>query len=201
MITGFFDQYQFHKMSREVSARLLNSHIRRRNANGSLLRWNVVIRGVTAKEQSNYESIKLGGIDAPLLIRTRRTNPVEYANIGVLMSDGDTGADLPVDRSAYKGMKAHEIRQLRQQYGETQNRGLLVLYLISKDSQPGKSSVKTKRPLEAADHLIGLGIVFPPPSLDADNESESDVEYVEVNPEYLEGYIEPDFLEEDENET
>jgi hypothetical protein len=197
MITDFLDQYQFHEMSREVSARALKEYIRQQNKYGVLRQWNVVLRGVTAKEKGNHGMLKLGGLDVPMLVRTRRTTPVEYANIGVLMSDGDTGADLPVDRSAFKGRKAHEIRELRQQYGETQNRGMLILYLISKDSQPGKSSVKTKRALEAADHLVGLGLVFPP----APSDSVYEVEYVEVNPDNLEQYVEPDFLEEDESEA
>jgi len=197
MITAFLDQYQFHEMSREVSARALKEYIRQQNKHGVLRQWNVVLRGVTAKEKANYGTLKLGGLDVPMLVRTRRTTPIEYANIGVLMSDGDTGADLPLERTAFKGKKAHQIRELRQQYGETQNRGMLILYLISKDSQPGKSSAKTKRALEAADHLVGLGIVFPP----APSDSVYEVEYVEVNPDNLEQYIEPDFLEEDESEA
>lgn len=197
MITAFLDQYQFHEMSREVSTRALKEYIRQQNKFGMLRQWNVVLRGVTAKEKGNHGMLKLGGLDVPMLVRTRRTTPVEYANIGVLMSDGDTGADLPTDRSAYKGKKAHEIRELRQQCSETQNRGMLILYLISKDSQPGKSSVKTKRALEAVDHLVGLGLVFPP----AHSDSVYEVEYVEVNPDHLEQYIEPDFLEEDESEV
>jgi hypothetical protein len=196
MVIAFLDQYQFHEMSREVSARALKEYVRQQNKHDVLRQWNVVLRGVTAREQANYGTLKLGGLDVPILVRTRRTTPVEYANIGVLMSDGDTGADLPTDRSTHKGKKAHEIRELRQQYGETRNRGMLILYVISKDSQPGKSSVKTKRALEAADHLVGLGLVFPP----APSDSIYEVEYVEVNPDYLEQYIEPDFLEEDENE-
>jgi len=197
MITAFLDQYQFHEMSREVSTRALKEYVRQQNKQGMLRKWNVVLRGVTAREKANYGTFKLGELDVPLLVRTRRTTPVEYANIGVLMSDGDTGADIPAERAAYKGMKAHQIRELRQQHDETRNRGMLILYLISKDSQPGKSSAKTKRALEAADHLVGLGLVFPP----ALSDSVYDVEYVEVNPDNLEQYIEPDFLEEDESEA
>lgn len=197
LVTAFLDQYQFHEMSREVSARALKEYIRQQNKHNVLRQWNVVLRGVTAKEKANHGTLSVGELEVPLLVRTRRTNPVEYANIGVLMSDGDTGADLPADRSAYKGRKAHEIRELRQQYCETQNRGMLILYLISKDSQPGRSSVKTKRALEAAEHLVGLGIVFPP----AHSDSVYNVEYVEVNPDNLEQYIEPDFFEEDESDA
>jgi hypothetical protein len=197
MIIDFLDQYQFHEMSREVSSRALKEYIRQQNRHNVLRQWNVVLRGVTAKEKANYGTLNVGGLDVPLLERSRRTTPVEYANIGVLMSDGDTGADLPIDRSGYKGRKAHEIRELRQQYGDNQNRGMLILYFISKDSQPGTSSAKTKRALEAADHLVGLGLVFPP----APSDSVYEVDYVEVNPDSLEQYVEPDFLEEDENES
>jgi hypothetical protein len=197
VIIDFLNEYQFHEMGREVSARALKDYIRSQNKLGVLQQWNVVLRGMTAKEQSRHGTLNLGGLDVPLLVRTRRSTPTEYANIGVLMSDGDTGADIPIDRSAYKGRKAHEIRELRQQYSETQNRGMLILYLIAKDSQPGKNSTKTKRALEAADHLVGLGLVFPP----APPGSTAQVEYVEVNPDSLEQYIEPDFVEEDESET
>ncbi|MDL1866946.1 hypothetical protein FBR06_06800 [Betaproteobacteria bacterium PRO4] len=197
IITSFLDQYQFHEMSREVSTRALKDYIRQQNRHNALRQWNVVLRGVTAGEKAQRGSIQLGGFTVPLLERSRRTTPVEYANIGVLMSDGDTGADLSIERSHYKGRKAHEIREMRQAYSDTKDRGMLVLYLISKDSQPGKSSAKTKRPLEAADHLVGLGFVFPPAPLG----SVFDVEYVEVNPDHLEQYVEPDFLEEDESDS
>lgn len=196
MITSFLDQYQFHEMSREVSTRALKDYIRQQNRHSVLRQWNVVIRGVTAGEKVQRGSIQLGGLTVPLLERSRRITPVEYANIGVLMSDGDTGADLSIERMHYKGRKAHEIREMRQLYNDTKDRGMLILYLISKDSQPGKSSAKTKRPLEAADHLVGLGFVFPP----APPGSIFDVEYVEVNPDHLEQYVEPDFLEEDESD-
>jgi len=197
MIMAFLDQYQFHEMSREVSTRALKEYIRQQNGHNVLVQWNVVLRGVTAREKANHGTLKLGGLDMPMLVRTRRITPVEYANIGVLMSDGDTGADLPLERAAFKGKKAHQIRELRQQYGETKNRGMLILYVISKDSQPGKSSEKTKRALEAVDNLVGLGIVFPP----APSDSVYEVEYVEVNPDNLQTYVEPDFLDEDENEA
>jgi len=194
MILDFLDQYQFQKMSREVSARTLKDYIRRQNGYRGLQQWNVVLRGVTAKEKDKYGTLKLGSLAVPLLERSRRPNPIEHANIGVLMSDGDTGADLPIDRLQFKGKKAHEIRELRQIHSETQNRGMLILYAISKDSN---TSAKTKRPLEAVANLVGLGFVFPP----AESHSmDNDAGYVEVNPDFLEQYMEPDFLEEEESE-
>jgi hypothetical protein len=57
--------------------------------------------------------------------------------------------------------------------------------------------MKTKRPLDAVDHLLGLGFVFPP----ANPGSSALTEYVEVNPDHLERYVEPDLLEEDESEN
>lgn len=198
IITDFIEQYQFHEMSREVSRRALNGYISEQQARfGTLRQWNVVLRGVRTSREASRGSIQLGDLTVPLLERSRRSTPVEYANIGVLMSDGDTGADLRIDRSLYRGKKAYEIRGMRQSYSDTSNRGMLILYPISKDSQPGTSSTKTKRPLEAADHLIGLGFVFPSAPFDSTSDQNN---YVEVNPEYLTQYVEPDLLEEDESE-
>lgn len=194
MILKFLDFYQFHEKSREVSSKALKSYIRDQNRHGVLKQWNVVLRGFTSKDKAKYGSRQLGGLEVPLLERTRRTTPVEYANIGVLMSDGDTGVDLPTDRSTYKGMKAHVIREYRQKYGETCNRGMLIVYLISKDSVPGQRSITTKRALEAAEDIAALGFVFPP----APANSVSDIEYVEVNPDHLEQYFEPDYFEDDD---
>lgn len=197
MILRFLQAYQFHEMSREVSTKSLTNYIKGQQKHEMLTEWNVVLRGITSNEQSEYATVTLGDIDIPLLKRSRRTKPTDYANIGVLMSSGDTGADLPVKRTAYSSKKAHDIRQMRQMYNETRDRGALIIYCIDKDSQPSAVSAKTKRPLQASDHLVGLAFVFP----DAHPNSEPDTKYVSVNPAHLNEYIEPDFLEDDESDA
>jgi hypothetical protein len=71
--------------------------------------------------------------------------------------------------------------------------GLLVIYPISKDSEPGKGA-KTKIPLGAVANIIGLGMVFPP----AAGESRGAQSYITVDPDKLDR---TDFeLDEDEDD-
>jgi len=190
-IMSFLGGFAFHPNNTEVSGSLLQSYIRRQNGHGSLTTWNVVLRGVTAERSDLLEMLNLGGVDVPLLTRTRRARPVEHANIGVLMTRGDTGADLPAPRSSYTNHTANEIRHLRQTFDLTKDRGGLVIYAISKDSKPKTGS---KLALEAADHLIGLGIVFPPAAPD----SVINVSYVTVDLEVTDVYMETDTEDEED---
>ncbi|MCB9420128.1 MAG: Z1 domain-containing protein [Ardenticatenaceae bacterium] len=191
-IISFFRSYNFHDNNRSLSADLLINYIDDQNKYGLLKNWNVVIRGVTARSKAPRGSLKLGAYEVPLLERAKRkSSPENNAHIGVLMSRGDTGADLPQERKELKNLSEDDLKTKRNvdlPFGT----GLLILYPIDKDSEPG-SGAKTKEKLDAAAHVIGLGIVFPK----AAQQSRGEQSYVTVDQSLLDR---SDFIVEEEEE-
>lgn len=174
-IESFLDEYQFHPNNRSLSSKLLRDYLRDQNRHGLLKTWNVVIRGVSVSDKKARESISLGGLDVPLLQRARRKFPNEHAHIGVLMSKGDTGADLQMNKDELKNKSEDDLKKMR---GEVMpGVGLLLIYPIAKDSEPGKGAIM-KENLDAVDHLMGLGIVFP----EAAGDSLGAQSYIMVDP-------------------
>jgi hypothetical protein len=161
LVTDFLKSYQIHPNSRSLASNLLIDYIRDQNTYGRLRSWNIVIRGVTGRNRRKRETIHLGGFEVPLLERARRKIPTEHAHIGVLMSRGDIGADLKRQTDQIKKQKATALRNAREE--DMPGVGLLLIYPISKDSQPGKGNGENNKDLlDAVEHVIGIGIVFPP---------------------------------------
>lgn len=191
-IISFFRSYNFHDNNRSLSADLLINYIDDQNKHGLLKNWNVVIRGVTARNKTPRGEIKLGAYTVPLLERAKRGSSVENtAHIGVLMSRGDTGADLPQERQALKGLSEDALKAKRN-YELPAGTGLLILYPIDKDSEPGRGAQR-KEKLGAVEHVVGLGIVFP----EAAQMSRGVQSYITVDPSRLDRV---DFVAEDEEE-
>ncbi|MFE0175669.1 Z1 domain-containing protein [Streptomyces sp. NPDC059002] len=159
-VLDFLGRYRFHENSQECDAKLISSYIRRRVRTGSLQRWNVAIignrAGDTTKDFTFAPDITVGRIT-----RARLHNPTgepDFADIKTLMSRADAAADL-VD--VPHGLEEDEImRKRREQLPDT---GLLVLYPIDKESSPSEHRKKSRAPLGADDHVIGVGLVFPKP--------------------------------------
>lgn len=194
-VIKYLNEYQFHSNNRSLSSKLLHDYIRDQNQYGLLKRWNIVVRGVTASHKSYHSLIQLAHLQVPLLERARRAYPTEYAHIGVLMSRGDTGADLPKSRNELSGKSENQLKAMRQEL--MPGVGLLVIYPISKDSEPGKGA-KTKVALDAVEHVIGLGLVFP----EAEGGSRGAQSYITVDPSLLDRsgleWLEDDDEEEEE---
>lgn len=192
-VMAFLRDYQFHENNRALFSNLLIDYIRDQNQYDLLRSWNIVLRGVTARDKKDRGSIQIGGLTLPLLERSRRKFPEEHAHIGVLMSKGDIGADLRRDAREIRGSSDNEIKRLRHQ--DMPGVGLMVIYPISRASEPSKRA-KTKVPLDAVTDVIGLGLVFP----SAAGESRGAQNYVTVNPDYLDRTdFEPD--EEDDDDA
>lgn len=164
-ILTFLNEYAFHEAGRTLRRDLLTGYIRAQNLTGELLYWNVVVKG----RSGPVETLDLGaGFVVPLLSRTRRRReaPSKSAHIGVLMSRGDVVIDLDLPPERTRGRTDGDLQAERE--GQPP---LLILYPISKDSAPmrGSSDVGEGRfderlALEAAEHMIGVGFVFPPAS-------------------------------------
>ena len=88
-----------------------------------------------------------------------------YADIKALMSQSDRVVDLeitPQELAAVSTLgQVACLRNLPARGGRGDDTGLLLLYPVSKDSKPIRGSTKTREPLEAFEHVLGVGLVFP----------------------------------------
>jgi hypothetical protein len=157
-IIEFLGRYSFHENSIELRADLFQEYIRQQNQCGALQSWNVVIVGV--KPDPAVMTIEMGlGIKVPMIQRTRLKGTGD-ANIGALMSDVDRVADLNLSKQELSQYKGEELQARRNIIPAAARKGLLLLYPIQKDSQP-KVGSKLRLALGAAEHVVGVGIVFP----------------------------------------
>lgn len=156
VVTDFLASYTFHEKSPENDADLISDYIRKRVAAGSLSRWNIAIVGSSSGEPFEF----VPGVSVGRNIRSRVTatnaDP-DFADIKTLMSRRDAAVDLAGDTAKLteKGI----IDERRVQLPDT---GLLVLYPIDKTSEPGPGK-KLRAPLNAEEHVMGVGLVFPEP--------------------------------------
>lgn len=159
-VLSFLESYLFHEEGTVLRSDLLTGYIKEQNAYGELLHWNVVVRGKQMKGED--EIIRLTeNLEVPLLNRSKRVSAHDdYAHLGVLMSYGDRVIDLGLDPKEIAGKKDTDLQDYRDGHPP-----MLIIYPISKNSKPqarNKPGTKTLRePLEAVEHLIGLGFVFP----------------------------------------
>ncbi len=175
-VSQFLGIYEFHQHS-DVNEDLIRKYILAQRARGNLDSWNIAIRGLV-NPGNGY--INIGGIETPLISRTKRIGAAEYANLGALMSESD--------------LNIAKIGNYKDD--DADNKGLLILYPVDKDSKAKKGS-KTKSDLNAVNHLLGLGFVFP--DAGEDNTPQS---YKTVDPNLLstDHYIEEQEEELDEEE-
>lgn len=131
--------------------------------------WNVVIassaRGGVTDADGTY--VELGTMDLGLaqpvqtVSRAPMAEPKDAAYIKALIGLQDRIADMP--EVATKGWKHADFIEHRMQHAD--GRGLLVVVPVSKDSPPTRrvgTAPSSRRPMDAAGHLVGLGILYPP---------------------------------------
>ncbi|CDR08043.1 Z1 domain-containing protein [Streptomyces iranensis] len=157
IVTDFLSMYRFHEKSPENDADLITDYIRKRVATaGSLGRWNAAIVGNPKGDGFTFTpDVTVGrNIRARLAV----TNPApDFADIKTLMSRRDAAVDLTGDTSKLTEKGIMERRRI-----ELPDTGLLVLYPIDRVSAPSPSK-KLRAPLNAEEHVIGVGLVFPKP--------------------------------------
>lgn len=159
-VLEFLDEYAIHENNAAMPAELLQGYIRDQHARGELNCWTTAVVG------RQHEDDELGSIDlglewgqVPLINRARfrRGNP-ELADLKALRSQLDLVLDVNVPNDAIVDTRRTALRELRER--TVPGRALLILYPVSKNSRPLRANPKRER-LDAADHVIGLSIVFP----------------------------------------
>jgi hypothetical protein len=164
LIEEFLSTYQFHERTIRLNPELLVGYIQEQNKLNSLLTWNVAVVG-DSREIMGKTTI--GDLDLRLITRAKLERAEPYANIKALVSRIDRAADVPLARAEIlrhvSGDADENYRDLRDDY--LPGVGLLCVYPISKDSKPRPSANSGGRqqrvPLEAVEHVIGVGLFFP----------------------------------------
>ncbi|MFE5173425.1 Z1 domain-containing protein [Streptomyces sp. NPDC056634] len=166
VVLNFLGHYQFHegsgeksaKLARENNAKLITEYIQKRvRSAGALRRWNVALIGRPPKN-SDDDLEFAPGVAVGRVVRAKlATGSQSFADIKTLMSRKDAGIDLDGDVSA---MTEHQLRDARRVQLPTT--GLLTLHPIDRYSEPVPAK-KQRQPLDAEEHVIGVGLVFPEP--------------------------------------
>lgn len=165
-IVSFLASYNFHPNSRDLNNELLSRYILGRLDEGELEHFNLAVMGRSGGG-ADLGQLDLGlGMPVGCINRSRLkvVGREEYADIKALMSrndrvidldipSGELGADVPVGTLA-------RLRNTPQNGGRGDGSGLLLLYPISSRSAPA-NRLKTRVPLDAVEHMIGVGLVFP----------------------------------------
>ncbi|MFE7773120.1 Z1 domain-containing protein [Streptomyces sp. NPDC057445] len=156
-VTDFLSAYRFHEKSPENDADLIIDYIRKRVATaGSLRRWNVAIVGNPKGEGFTFARGVTVGRNIRACLDLPNPTP-DFADIKTLMSRRDAAVDLTGDTA-----KLAEEAIMDKRRAQLPDTGLLVLYPIDKVSQPSPSKNR-RAPLNAEEHVIGVGLVFPKP--------------------------------------
>lgn len=167
LVLDFLGAYRFHENSRDLNSRLIADYMRGRRSDGELAHFKVAIMG-RASESDYLGTVDLGLADRVGCInraRLRAVGGTTYADIKALMSQSDRVVDLDVSPQELadigtRGQLAR-LRNAPTRGGRGDDTGLLLLYPVSKDSRPVRGSTKTREQLEAVEHVLGVGLVFP----------------------------------------
>ena len=186
-VVSFIGSYQFHPDQAGMRADHMTGWIQRAAPDNL---WNVVVIGSNkVHKRLDGTVVTLGDVDLGLGERVPAVNraplispPKGTANIKALLSHDDWFADLDPEKVKAEGVTAKDDpRTVRRSLSE--RHGLVIVYPISKDSIPMRNAGGTasRRDMQAADHLIGIGLVFP--DVERDGLAESGT-YYSVHPDW-----------------
>ncbi|MCV7525049.1 Z1 domain-containing protein [Micrococcus luteus] len=173
-IKQFFSDYRFHEKHPELDTKMLTPYINQEIVNGALAQWNVVVI-----QGSVIDTVSLGPLQVHPSIRARigrlrgntetetamleaEAHSAETADIKTLMSKRDIGYDLVQSADELSSrITESELVRMRREHPTAADRGLVVLYVIDKGSSPQPAHRDSRIPLDAVEHVVGCGIVFP----------------------------------------
>lgn len=169
-VCNLLEDYKFHPDQVSMRSDFMAAWIRQA-APSSI--WNVTVISTSRRaHDEDGQVVDLGNLDLGFgEVRAVNRAPLNdsaagTANIKSLLNHDDWFADL--DPDAVRRLTPEE----RQQPRDVRRRladgaGQIVIYVVSKDSFPQtEGSRRARKPMNAEEHLIGLGIIFP--SLGAD---------------------------------
>jgi hypothetical protein len=184
LIVDFLSDYKVHQDARTIQTDTVREYIRAQADKGSLDSWSVVF----IERQNTAESDLKLGLDKPLKLLRRRKmasgSKSGVANLKAISSRWDRFADLEynkksiVDSHGLSGegqVRDYHLRDLRKKRG-LDKVGLLAIYAINKDSEVAEAasadalnalesdpteSKSERAPLTAANHMIGITLMFP----------------------------------------
>lgn len=168
-ILDFLSAYRMYPTATRTRSDLLTGYIRHQVNQGGLQSWNVVVMEMAQRPPAAGLDLGLGREVHPVG-RSRMQVPTEHANIKTLVSVPDRIADVDIPVGELpRDVNPKDDRSLaRYRQDAVGDVGLLVIYPIDKDSQVehrrktgGDGPRNTRVPLEAVDHVIGLGLFFP----------------------------------------
>lgn len=131
--------------------------------------WNVVVISGASQSEWTHAGLKVNTVSRAPLKRKPSSIAEDDLAVGIraLMSASDHVSDLRilrasgVDVSKQVSVKASDSEAARIRQKEVDGRGLLVIYIIDKDSQPRKANQQTRRALDAEEHVVGFGMMAP----------------------------------------
>ncbi|VEH72649.1 Z1 domain-containing protein [Corynebacterium segmentosum] len=206
-ILDFLEKYEIHGDTRlgKEDAKLLIDYIRQESVERRIKKWNV---SVVTQAKPQFGTIDLGFGDVNLISRSPLANsPKGSANIKTLVTTTDRVNDVirnsdeerlefrkQLAESFEGGHKEAKLRKAHDSYAGT-GVGHLAIYPISKDSVPRSGTTENPRkvhrkPLEAEENIIGIGIFFP-----TSTAHDSNVDYMsapEADDEIMEVYKQAD---------
>jgi hypothetical protein len=186
-VVSFINSYKFHPDQAGMRSDHMAGWIQRAAPDNP---WNVVVIGSDrVRKRRDGSVITLGSVDlglgqmVPAVNRAPLINPPKgTANIKALLSHDDWFADLdPEDVKTLGEMAKDDPRGVRRKLSS--GRGLVIVYPISKDSIPMRTAkgTQSRREMQAADHLLGIGLIFP--DVERDGLAESGT-YYSVHPDW-----------------
>lgn len=130
--------------------------------------WSVIVAGSGPVEKGNRDSNEYWNIGEYSIRKVNRSRkPIAYDDaerfydIGVLRSLRDCVADI--DKEYINGMEIttqKDVDDIRRNAG-MEEKPILVIYRINKDSKPSEKRGKNRMPLDAPCDLIGLHVCIP----------------------------------------
>ncbi len=163
-ICDFLAEYQFSASALDLNSQAMIGYIEEQNRVGELTRFTVAVMGRSTA--SDEESISFSPeVSAVPIVRSKLKGVQgDEADIKALMSRHDRAVDLGLDLSEFEKLDNAQLARLRNSSsygGRGDGSGLLLLYPISRTSNPIRSGTRTREALDAVADVVGLGIVFP----------------------------------------
>ena len=158
-VLEFLEAYEIHEHHVHMPNNLLLDYIRAQNERGRIRTWNV---GIVTRRTPRFGTLDFGFDNGLNLVNRSRflRGDLQYADVKALMSENDVGVDLNISTDHLRSRSRSDLQNLRERL--MPDRGLLLLYPISKDSTPlVENPVPQRRPLEANEHVLGMALVFP----------------------------------------